>query len=877
MRGMTNFPTDLTYQQAFLVLPGFIKALSLLKSPKPIRFLEECAALSSSPSHVAAFILHKASRAHKTFNDLRAKFDRRVSSDGEDATRRRSPYIKSHNFKRRIESLFREGRYSAATGVLEQAHRELATTGNLPPPPARPSLDQTLAIIANLNPPSSELDHIPDPQQDPAPQHSPLSGTPADRISFHDQRVQNCIRRLPKGSANGPSGWTYNTIRRLYLDLGPEDAPHLRDVARFLSSLANGQLPNQLWIRSRAVLLPKPEAGKFRPLGIGEAWYRVLGRCLLLDIGSGPSDLLQPLQLGCGVSGGSEIAARLAQTFLDAHPNHVLIKTDFKNAFNLVPRNLIYNGLVDYCPEILPWFRWAYGGPSDLFDSQGIWVGSNQTGCRQGDPLAPLLFCSAIQDALKNVARRLQEIHAAEARASPALALEDPGTVLAYMDDCTIAVHADLANSIALELAQIFREAGLTLNEDKCRFVGVRSSSISMPRFNIAPEGDIILGNPTGSKAYQESTSLSLLNAKAACLPTLTNLRIDPAASLNIIRYCINPRAGYLARVQEHGDTALKSFDCQVDVALCHIAEHTPRYPSPPPPPGVSPPPLQFRPIDITAALRSLPLHHGGLGISRHSGIAGQLGRLQSRKMLLSFTESHFAANTRIAAAQNLFDTVVIGDANTALEDDVADSTGDNLRARAEAAYSAMADSLQVELIAQGREAHAAWLLSSRFEGSGRWISPPIGLYTPPEITIVGHDYLHALRARLLLHPLEETLISCPHSRRQCRSIHSMIVPEAGEPGEEDPFHSEDPHSAPCHLAKVLEPFHYLDCSFNKGLNKARHDCVVQILQKFLRKEFPLLACKPEDKVLPRDLTAEGQARAAEAEAGGGRNGRNKG
>eukprot|EP01042_Synura_sphagnicola_P027880 gene27880-35986_t len=101
------------------------------------------------------------------------------------------------------------------------------------------------------------------------------------------------------------------------------------------------------------------------------------------------------------------------------------------------------------------------------------------------------------------------------------------------------------------------------------------------------------------------------------------------------------------------------------------------------------------------------------------------------------FSESHFAANTRIAAAQNLFDTVVIGDANTALEDDVADSTGDNLRARAEAAYSAMADSLQVELIAQGREAHAAWLLSSRFEGSGRWIaSPPIGLYTPPEITI---------------------------------------------------------------------------------------------------------------------------------------------
>ncbi len=75
---------------------------------------------------------------------------------------------------------------------------------------------------------------------------------------------------------------------------------------------------------------------------------------------------LSPLQMGCGVSGGSEIAPRMAQVFLDAHPEHVLIKTDFKNAFNLTPRNLMLAGLHSFCPRLIPWFRWAYGEASPL-------------------------------------------------------------------------------------------------------------------------------------------------------------------------------------------------------------------------------------------------------------------------------------------------------------------------------------------------------------------------------------------------------------------------------------------------------------------------------------------------------------------------------
>lgn len=116
----------------------------------------------------------------------------------------------------------------------------------------------------------------------------------------------------------------------------------------------------------------------------------------------------------------------------------------------------------------------------------------------QGDPLGVLLFSGAIQDALKKISQLLKRTHAAAARTDPTLVDEDPGTVLAYMDYCTIAVHLSLANQIAFELARIFEQAALALNDAKCGIVGPLSRAITAPYFKIAPDGDIILRNSTG-------------------------------------------------------------------------------------------------------------------------------------------------------------------------------------------------------------------------------------------------------------------------------------------------------------------------------------------------------------------------------------------
>jgi hypothetical protein len=63
-----------------------------------------------------------------------------------------------------------------------------------------------------------------------------------------------------------------------------------------------------------------------------------------------------------------------------------------------------------------------------------------------------------------------------------------------------------------------------------------------------------------------------------ACLPNLVHMKVDPAIGINLTRYCINPRASYLARVQDvEAIHALRQLDVAVDIAICRVAEHTPR------------------------------------------------------------------------------------------------------------------------------------------------------------------------------------------------------------------------------------------------------------------------------------------------------------
>lgn len=74
-----------------------------------------------------------------------------------------------------------------------------------------------------------------------------------------------------------------------------------------------------------------------------------------------------------------------------ADNNMVLLKVDFRNAFNCIDRSaMLLADVQEHFPSLSRWVTFCYGQHSLLF------FGSNEilsaSGVQQGDPLGPLLF-----------------------------------------------------------------------------------------------------------------------------------------------------------------------------------------------------------------------------------------------------------------------------------------------------------------------------------------------------------------------------------------------------------------------------------------------------------------------------------------------------
>jgi hypothetical protein len=151
-----------------------------------------------------------------------------------------------------------------------------------------------------------------------------------------------------RASSCGPMDWTFRLISQMVRKhRRPMEFCHLI-VSKVLNPMLAGKLNPELWTTSRAVLIPKKSSG-FRPLAIGDSWYRLMARAAMRLCGEEIGEKLRPNQLGCGTKGGAEIAARIAQLVFDEAyekgPKTAIITFDIKNAFGTTPRG-----------------AWPYGG-----------------------------------------------------------------------------------------------------------------------------------------------------------------------------------------------------------------------------------------------------------------------------------------------------------------------------------------------------------------------------------------------------------------------------------------------------------------------------------------------------------------------------------
>ena len=105
------------------------------------------------------------------------------------------------------------------------------------------------------------------------------------------------------------------------------------------------------------------------PHAVGGTLRRLVAKCASFSVRDEMGLLLAPLQLGYGTPMGSEAAVHAAWTYRhQIQPGHLLLKVDFKNAFNCIRRDKMLEAVLSEAPGIFNFVNAAaYNQPSLLF------------------------------------------------------------------------------------------------------------------------------------------------------------------------------------------------------------------------------------------------------------------------------------------------------------------------------------------------------------------------------------------------------------------------------------------------------------------------------------------------------------------------------
>ena len=142
--------------------------------------------------------------------------------------------------------------------------------------------------------------------------------------------------------------------------------------------------------------LQKPGGG-LHPIAVGSVFRRLAAKTAYLCLGSELGLFFHPVQLGLGTSGGCEAAIHAARQILSSgthsHPL-VLLKVDYRNAFNSIRRDRFLHVVREKVSCLFPFVWLAYCTSTHLFFGDSIIPSA--TGVQQSDPLGPVLFSLAI-------------------------------------------------------------------------------------------------------------------------------------------------------------------------------------------------------------------------------------------------------------------------------------------------------------------------------------------------------------------------------------------------------------------------------------------------------------------------------------------------
>ena len=231
----------------------------------------------------------------------------------------------------------------------------------------------------------------------------------------------------------------------------------LQSLTSFINFILSGEVthPARHFIFGATLIALNKKDGGVRPIAVGCTLRRLAAKCAGNHVMMTMGTLLAPRQLGYGVPLGPEAAVHTAQIFLhNLQPGQLIMKFDFRNAFNSLRRDKMVAAVEELVPELLPLVLSAYSSPSSLFFGEEIIQSSE--GVKQGDSLGPLPFCLTIHN-------MVEQLHSE--------------TNLFYLDDGTLGGSMDEVLVDFQTVEQSAGELGLQLNLGKTEIICADTSS----------------------------------------------------------------------------------------------------------------------------------------------------------------------------------------------------------------------------------------------------------------------------------------------------------------------------------------------------------------------------------------------------------------
>jgi hypothetical protein len=362
-----------------------------------------------------------------------------------------------------------------------------------------------------------------------------------DCPTFEKETVREALSKSNK-SASGITGWHITFLRTI-----AQTKDGLVALTYFLNRIFTMDMPVEIRRNLNiGVLVPlTKEKGGYRPIIIGDALIRLIGKCVVTLEQRQLASHLEPLQTAVNVKSGAEVVIHGIRAHLESNKDHMAIGIDFKNAFGSIKRNCVAQALNSFDYEQSKFSRWFYNHYG-FDDSRVLTESTDQgeeriitydSGVPQGGPLSMFWYCVGSHKLLVAINDFL---------------FTRGGYVISYADD-TFVVGKPKDVFEAFEL--VLREGpqyGLIPRPDKCKIlvtqddlfdrVAEHCADAQLPAPSRAIE---ILGTPVGTPDAERRLADDLdIEASFNALSTIK----DYQCYLIFLRYCIATQHQYITR-----------------------------------------------------------------------------------------------------------------------------------------------------------------------------------------------------------------------------------------------------------------------------------------------------------------------------------------